>query len=382
MQTLFESMPTEFVTKTVVYDYKTPLTKTLDNIKKLGAVVVMKDGEYYGIVDDRSIFRTRGLNPMDFTKKLSIGKFAKKVPIVDSATSLSRLITYFHEFSAKALPYQDGKRLTGMVKREIALSTILSIHAISKSTAGDVMSAPMVTIASSANLAQAENLMEKNKIARLVVIDDGRLLGLVSQRDVLELYSKPQERLPELKQNSFSLAKVLVKDMMKTPVHTIDFGMPADSAIRQLLEKGISSLVVTRGNRPVGLLTTRDVIESAAASSAKTQSKIILSGLDEYTKEYEDEIRSSVNKLIEKVDKFEKLNVDYVSINVKRSKERNYEMNGRLSLQRRGTVFAHSTGYSLETTLSGLIGTLYKRMREKKETAISNKRESERYYGE
>ena len=382
MPTLFESMPAEFVTKTVIYDYKTPLSQTLESVKKLGAVVVVKDGEYYGVVDDRSIFRSRGLKPMDFSKKVSIGKFAKKVPVIDSATSLTRLIGYFHEFSAKALPYQEGKKFTGMVKREMALGTILSTHVISKSKVGDVMSAPVISVSSDANLAQAESLMEKNKIARLVVIDGGSISGLLSQRDILEMYSKPQERLPELKQNSFSLANVTVKSVMKMPIYTIDYGMPADAAIRQLLERKISSLVVTRGNKPVGLVTIRDLIESAAAVNAKTQSKMILSGLDEYTKEYEDEIRSSIDKLIEKVDKFERLEVDYVSVNVKRSKERNYEMNGRLSLRQRGTVFAHATGYNLESTLSALLGTLYKRMREKKDTAITKAREAERYYAE
>lgn len=381
MPTLFESLPSEFVSKTVLYEYKTPVVEALNDVKKLGAVVVVQNGEYCGIVDDRSIFRTRGFTLPNFSKNFSIGKLAKKLPLLDSGTSLNRLINYFHDFSAKALPYQDGNKIIGMVKRSVVLSTILSTHLISKMRVGEIMSTPVIAIDSDANIAQAGSVMEKNKIARLLVVDGGKLAGLLSQRDIFESLSNPQERLPERKSTQFSLSNISVKSMMKADVYTIDYGMPADTAIRDLLEKKVSSLVVTRGNKPVGIVTVRDIIEAAAAVTVKMQSKVIISGLDEDTKEYLESIQASMNNLVEKIDKFGRFGVDYVSVNIKRSRERNYEIKARLALQKRGTIFAYASGYSLESTLSSLINTFYKRIKEKKESVLSNKREAERYYG-
>jgi CBS domain-containing protein len=381
MVTLFEPVPIEFVCKTETYDYKTPISQALAKVKKNCAVVITRDGEYYGMVDDRSILRKRSTS-YSLTKSFAIGKFSRKLPIVDSGTSLSGLINYFHEFSAKALPYQDGKRITGIVTRDMVMKTILSAHMISKTKVNEVMTSPVVAIDVQANMAQAESVMEKHKIARLVVLENGRIVGILSQRDMFDSFANNQDRLPKLKPVSFSLSNISVKSMMKTSVFTIDYDMPADAVIREFLEKKISSLVVTRSDKPVGVVTVRDVIEAAAALTAKTQSKIILTGLDDYTKEYEDEIMSSVNRLIEKVDKFERMSVDYVSINIKRSRERTYEMRGRFSLQKKGTIFARATGYSMETTLKLLLDVFYKRLREKKEILVTDKRGAERYYGE
>jgi CBS domain-containing protein len=382
MADLFESLPSEFVSKTVFFDYKTPVTQTLERVKKLGAVVILKNGEYYGVVDERSIFRTRTLKPLNFSKNFSIGKFARKLPLLDSETSLNRLISYFHEFSAKALPYQEGKRIKGVVKREVALSTILSLHIISKVKVGDIMSTPVIAIDYKANVAQAASTMEKNRIARLVVLNTGRLAGLISMRDILDNLTNPQERPPAFRSSTFSLSNIPIQNIMRTPVYTIDYGMPADSAIKQLLENRISSLVVTRSNKPVGIISVRDIIEAATATTTKVESRVMISGLDNNTREYEDSIQTSINALVDKINKFENVTVDYVSLNVKRSRERNYELKVRFALQKKGTIFDHVTGYNLEDTLSNLMEKIYKRIKEKKDFDVTAKRGESRYYGE
>lgn len=382
MPALFETLPKEFVSDTVFYDYKVPVTEALASVRKLGAVVVLHDKEYYGIVDDRSVFRTRGLKPLNFQKNSAVGKFSRKLPVLDSNTSLGRLIGYFHDFSAKALPYSDGKKVVGVVKREVVISTIISLHLLAKTKVSDVMSLPLITIGPDSNVAQATNVMEKNKIAKLVVAENERMTGLLSQRDVTGWLAKPQERLPEKKSYAFSPANLSVKSVMKTAVYTVDFNRSAEDAARLLLEKKVSSLVVMRGPKPVGMISMRDVIESAAATTAKTQSKVIISGLDEYTGEHEQPVRDAANRLVARIDKFERLDVDYVAVNVKRHRERNYEMSARLVLQRRGTVFARATGYSLDSTLSQLVESIYKRIKGRKETLINNKRLGERYYAE
>ena len=127
MPALFESLPKEFVSEAAFYDYKTPVTETLDKVRKRSAVVVLREREYYGMVDDRALFRHRGPRPIGISKSLPVGKFARKLPVLDSSTSLGRLISYFHDFSAKALPYQEGSRITGIVKREVVVSMILSL---------------------------------------------------------------------------------------------------------------------------------------------------------------------------------------------------------------------------------------------------------------
>lgn len=382
MPALLEYMPKEFVSDTQFYEYKTPVTQTLEKLKKYGAVVIFRNREYYGVVDDRSVFRNRPLTSFNFSKKFSVGKLARKVPVLDSNTSLGKMINYFHECSAKALPYKEGNKITGVVKREVVVSTIISLHLISKLRVSDIMSSPVLMIDPNSNIAQATSAMGKSGVTRLVVLDNEKLAGLLTMHDISESFTKPQERLPEKKSYSFSPAKVSVASMMRTPVQTIEMGRPAEEAARKLLEKGVSSLVVTKGSKPVGVVTMRDILERAAATTAETQRAVLISGLDDYTKEHEQSIRDSVNRLVERIDKFEKLDVDYVSVNVKRHRERNYELSVRLELKQQGALFARANGYSLDSTLASLLDTVYERAKESKESFVSNKRLEERYYGE
>jgi CBS domain-containing protein len=53
----------------------------------------------------------------------------------------------------------------------------------------EIMSSPLITIPKETNILDAMRKMRENRISRLVVIDDDKLLGLVSERDVIRAVS-------------------------------------------------------------------------------------------------------------------------------------------------------------------------------------------------
>lgn len=63
-------------------------------------------------------------------------------------------------------------------------------------TAGDLMTGPAITIGPAAPVARAARLMEAGRVKRLPVVDDaGRLIGIVSRRDLVRLYARPDEAI-------------------------------------------------------------------------------------------------------------------------------------------------------------------------------------------
>ena len=136
MKIAFEPVPGEFVSKTYFFDYKKPLTEALAKIRKHGAVVITKNGEYYGIVDNRSVVR----KSTKISKSTSIRGFALRVPLLDSDTSIESAIHKFYTSSATALPYYEKSRITGIVGRRSMLKAILSLHLLSGYKIKDVMS--------------------------------------------------------------------------------------------------------------------------------------------------------------------------------------------------------------------------------------------------
>jgi CBS domain-containing protein len=63
-------------------------------------------------------------------------------------------------------------------------------------TAGELMTSPAETIEATAPLARAARRMEAARIRRLPVVDDsGRLVGIVSRRDLVRLYARPDSEI-------------------------------------------------------------------------------------------------------------------------------------------------------------------------------------------
>lgn len=62
----------------------------------------------------------------------------------------------------------------------------------SGATAGELMSAPAITIAADASVVEAARRLDASRVKRLPVVDEpGRLVGIVSRRDLVRLYTRP-----------------------------------------------------------------------------------------------------------------------------------------------------------------------------------------------
>jgi len=363
-----EPIPSEFVSQTITYDYKDPITQAISKIKEYTAVIVNKNNDYYGIVDDRTIVRKGALK---LHKRQSIGKFAKKVPLLDRSTTIEKAILYFYYEGVKALPYTEGNKIIGIVKRNEILKAILSLHLLSKYRVENAMTSPVIGIDADANIAQAKTAMEKNKVNRLVVMKNGSLYGIISFKDIVEIFAKATERSPQRRDYFYTLSNTPVSSVCQKGVLAIEQDSPLEEAIREFVERNISSLVVTKSDKPVGIITVRDVFGLIVSTTTEEENKIIISGLDDYTKEYEEEIKAELNDMVNKINRFSKIKVDYVTVNVKRSKLRNYEIRSKVVLKKGGSVAAISTGYSLSSVLKDLVEKLYNEVKEKKELVVT-----------
>jgi len=363
-----EPIPSEFVSQTVTYNYKDPVTQAISKVKEYTAVIVNKNNDYYGIVDDRTIVRKGALK---LHKRQSIGKFAKKVPLLDRSTTIEKAILYFYYEGVKALPYTEENKILGIVKRIEMLKAILSLHLLSEYKVENAMTSPVIGIDAEANVAQAKAAMEKNKVNRLIVMKNGSLYGIISFKDIVEIFAKATERSPQRRDYFYTLSNTPVSSVCQKSVLAIEQDSPLEEAIREFVERNISSLVVTKSDKPVGIITVRDVFGLIASTTTEEENKIIISGLDDYTKEYEEDIRAELNDMVNKINRFSKIKVDYVTVNVKRSRLRNYEIHGKVVLKKGGSVAALSTGYSLSSVLKDLVEKLYNEVKERKELVVA-----------
>ncbi|AKX93900.1 CBS and ACT domain-containing protein [Neomoorella thermoacetica] len=125
----------------------------------------------------------------------------------------------------------------------------------------DHMTPDPITVTKETSVLDALELMKKNKIRRLPVIQDGRLIGLVTERDILRVSPSPASTLSVFEVN-YLVAKMTVKDaMIKRPV-TVPPDMTIEEAALLMREHKIDNLLVMEKERLVGIITQTDLFEA------------------------------------------------------------------------------------------------------------------------
>jgi len=125
------------------------------------------------------------------------------------------------------------------------------------------MSSPAVTITPETTFQEALKLMRDRKFRRLPVVDeDGRLVGIVSERDLLHASPSPATSLSVFEIN-YLLWKLKIADMMTHNVISIASDAPIENAAGLMVSNKVGGLpVVDRDNKVVGLITETDIFRA------------------------------------------------------------------------------------------------------------------------
>lgn len=106
------------------------------------------------------------------------------------------------------------------------------------------------TIRHDQSLAVAHALMRKHDIRHLPVLKDGRLAGIVSQRDLYML-----ETLEDI-----DMTQVPVADAMNTDIYTVGPRASVRKIAEEMAANRYGSAVVIDGETVVGIFTTTDAL--------------------------------------------------------------------------------------------------------------------------
>jgi acetoin utilization protein AcuB len=126
----------------------------------------------------------------------------------------------------------------------------------------EVMSRNLVTSHPSDSCREAVARMSRARIRHLPVIaEDGRVVGIVTDRDLRHRLFTPEvfEKIGDVPVEQL-LAAVPVRDIMSSPVTTVDADAELAEAAQTMLEDKVGSIVVVEDERPVGILTETDLL--------------------------------------------------------------------------------------------------------------------------
>ena len=124
------------------------------------------------------------------------------------------------------------------------------------------MSKDPVTINDDTSMMKAIHLMKQNRFRRLPVLHEGRLVGIVSDRDLKEASPSKATTL-DVHELYYLLAELQVKDIMTLDPVTVSPDDTVEHASKLILENTISGLpVVDDQGKVVGILTQSDVFRA------------------------------------------------------------------------------------------------------------------------
>lgn len=116
------------------------------------------------------------------------------------------------------------------------------------STLGELMTKDVLAVAPEDTIGEAAQRMVERGIGSAVVLDYGRLIGILTERDLLRAVA-----------DRVHSSEARVREWMTTDPVTATEDTPAEEAARTMLDNGFRHLPVISGERAVGIVSIRDV---------------------------------------------------------------------------------------------------------------------------
>jgi acetoin utilization protein AcuB len=123
-----------------------------------------------------------------------------------------------------------------------------------KPTIRKFMTATPYTIGQDQTLSAAHRLMRQHEVRHLPVLTGGKLVGILSQRDLHLI-----ETLEDVDPDTATVEEAMTMDVYVTPPNT-----PLDEAARTMAEHKFGSAVVVDRGKIVGMFTTVDALVALA----------------------------------------------------------------------------------------------------------------------
>lgn len=124
------------------------------------------------------------------------------------------------------------------------------------------MSFPVITVYPETSMQEAHDLMRKEHIRRLPVVNRrGQLVGIVSETDLLKASPSEATSLSVWEVREL-LRKIKIEEIMTRDVVTVTESTPLEEAARIMADSKISGLPVLSDNKLVGLITETDLFKT------------------------------------------------------------------------------------------------------------------------
>jgi CBS domain-containing protein len=111
---------------------------------------------------------------------------SKNVKVVRPDTSVKEVVATMNKFNIGSIIVVQGERPVGIItERDILKRQVEPCLAPETLTARHIMSSPVITINEDVSIEEAAALMTKKRAKRLPVMNNGKLVGVITYTDIV-----------------------------------------------------------------------------------------------------------------------------------------------------------------------------------------------------
>jgi CBS domain-containing protein len=240
-------------------------------------VVVDENGKPVGMVTEKDLTRKlKGNGPKWKSRpidKISIRRVMSSDPITASPNDEIHIaIELIIKKNIGSIPVVDEEGLVGIITKT-DLMKVYTDRLKGKWKVSDLMTSEVITVNENHSIAHVISLMEKNKVAKIVVIRDNEPVGIITPENISFAHVEDPETGVSIekiyfirnsdgksKRNVRVVSMMTAGDIMRNHLIKISANEDAATAADMMIENDISGLPVVEGDSLVGVITKSDLI--------------------------------------------------------------------------------------------------------------------------
>ena len=252
----------EIMTKKVIsVDKDIDLNQVLNLMKKheITKIPVLENKKIIGIITDNTIAYKLGSirKKQVSTSRLHASSVTEKnIEKVTPDTHIGEILKKVGEPGPTILPIVENNKLLGVITKADLLPLVNS-----KTTLRSIMRKDVHTVAPDDRIVHARRIMIDENVARLPVVEQGRLVGIISDMEIAFSFAMLKKSYSVGKQKH-RLDELLVKDSMKIPIFWTTPNVSASEAAKIMIKHNVGALPIIENNTIIGIVSRTDLLKT------------------------------------------------------------------------------------------------------------------------
>lgn len=252
----------EIMTKEVItVDKDDSLNHVLDLMKKyeITKIPVLEEKKFFGLVTDNVIsYKLGSIRKRSITaSRLHASSVTeKKVMVIIPEEEVKNILKSVGEPGPTMLPVVEKQKLVGVVTKADLLPLVKN-----KNQVNSIMQRKIHTVSLSDRVIHARRIMINENIARLPVLDEHKLVGIISDLEIVFALASLKKSF-SLGKQKHHLDELLVKDAMRSHVIWTTPSIKISDAAQLMLKHNVGALPLIENEKLVGMITRTDLLKT------------------------------------------------------------------------------------------------------------------------